>query len=277
MIAEFRLIHLFIIHRFCDELSTALHEHREKMIVVCPEIQNTASLEVSSFLVGSYLVLMQGETAEAATNSVKNLACSVNLEYSSDFIDGLKALAHARELSWLGPDLDECTFDVEMSAHYAKPCNGNIHPLVPGRLLLFPAPEPLPRDQGWIDVPGMPAERRFSAHYLADLLAELDASVAVFLTECPPGDERALLARGLDVHGLRLDPHRPSTLRAMDLLLTLARAAAPGAVAVCAAGGPQLQELAGRLAAAFLVSDLGFDAAAAAAWLSMLCPALLPP
>jgi hypothetical protein len=280
---ELKLLPLYVVRRFCDELSTALHKHQNKTVVVCLESQDIASWETSCFLMGAHLVWMQGEPVEVAINVVTGLQTTVKPELPSAFVDGLTALGHARDLGWIAADLDEPTFDIEMSMHYAQPSNGNIHTLVPGRLLLFPTPEPLSDNQTWTDIcePDMPTDRRFSAGYLAELLSELGVRVVVCADECSAADSAAFLAQGLDVHDLHLDPHRPSTLRAMDRLLTLARAAAPGAVAVFrggggGGGGPEWPGLAGALAAAQLVGSFGFDAAAADAWVRMLSPAALP-
>ena len=195
-------------------------------------------------------------------------------------VNGWAALHRARELCWLGPvaDNDEARpFDVEMSLHYAVKANGNIHTLVPGKLLLFPTPADLPTGQFWADVSesnGVTA-RRFSAPYLAEILADLDVSVVVCLGQTSSASADAFLECGLDVHDLLLDPRRPSLLRAIDRVLSLARAA-PGAVAVfCGgAGGADCPAHVRMLAAAYLVSDFGFSAAAADAWVQMLCPAL---
>ena len=189
----------------------------------------------------------------------------------------LKALQLAAGLYWLDCQQDDAPFDIEKSLHYASKANGNIHTLVPGKLLFFVSPHPLPDNQAWIDVrdAGRWQERRFSADYLADLLVDLDVSVVACLGACGSGDAAAFAARDLDVHDLRLDPRRPSMLRAMDRLLALARAA-PGAVAVfCGGGGGrEWPGHVGTLAAAYLMSDFGFDAAAADAWVRMAFPLL---
>ena len=67
-------------------------------------------------------------------------------------------------------------------------------------------------------------------------------------------------------------------LPALDRLLSLKRAAAPGAVAVFTGdGGESSSGAAGveTLAAAWLMMECGFCEAAAAAWLRLVCPAVL--
>ena len=143
-----------------------------------------------------------------------------------------------------------------MASHYALACNGGVHVLVPGRLLLFPAPAALPAGEAWADASegGRAAGRRFSAAFLAALLSDLGVSAAACLGRTGGSDAAALCAGGLDVHDLALDARRPALLGAMDRLLAVSRAA-PGATALFpgpAGGGGEraLAECAGTLAAA---------------------------
>ena len=166
-----------------------------------------------------------------------------------------------------------------MASHYALAYNGGVHVLVPGKLLLFPAPAPLPADQAWVDVsePGRPTARRFSAAFLAALLADLGVSAAACLGRTGGSDDAALRAGGLDVHDLALDARRPALLGAMDHLLAVSRSA-PGATALFPGhgwDGEALRECAGTLGAAWLMTEYGFCGGAAAAWIRMLCPGLL--
>ena len=130
-----------------------------------------------------------------------------------------RGLHRAAGLSWLECDSeqDNAPFDIEKVFNYVSKANGNIHTLVPGKLLFFVSPHPLPDNQAWIDVrdAGGWQERRFSADYLADHLVDLDVSVVACLSVCCIGDTAAFAARDLDVYDLRLDPRRPSMLCAM--------------------------------------------------------------
>jgi hypothetical protein len=63
----------------------------------------------------------------------------------------------------------------------------------------------------------------------------------------------------------------------MDRLLAVSRSA-PGSTALFpghGCGGDALPECAGTLAAALLMTDVGYCSGAAAAWIRMLCPGLL--
>ena len=62
------------------------------------------------------------------------------------------------------------------------------------------------------------------------MLADLDVAAVACLGRADGGDAAALEACGLDVHELGQDARRPALLPALDRLLSLKRAAAPGAV-----------------------------------------------
>ncbi len=157
--------------------------------------------------------------------------------------------------------------------HYASPINGDLHMIVPGKVICFPTPADLPDSQLWADsdVPADGTVRRFSATFLADLLADLGADVAVCL-HASAYDRAAFLARGIKAEDLATDPGSPHLLSALDRFLAVA-AAAPGLVALqSGSDGP------GRLGAlvlAYLTRRLGFDEGSAAAWVRMVHPALL--
>ena len=51
------------------------------------------------------------------------------------------------------PDSDNCCLELEEILHYACPANGDIHPVVPGKILCFPTPAMLPPGVQWADIP----------------------------------------------------------------------------------------------------------------------------
>ena len=277
---EFQLLPFSVVNAFSEAISAALEKHKNKILVVCPERADRVSMNILCLLVGSYLELNRDEEAVEVMSSLEKIAPDLYDQCPETIKHALFAMDKARKLRWLGPEDTQAEFDIEMSIHYGQPCNGSIHTLVPGKLVLFPTPEHLPDSQSWIDIcePGSAVERRFSAAYLADVLTDFDVSVVVCLGECSGGAAAAFEERGLDVHDLKLDPRRPSMLQAMDRLLALARAA-PGAVAVFCGGeaGAEWPAHVGALGAAYLMRDLGFEAGAADAWVRMACPALSPP
>ena len=251
-------------------------------IVVCPADHATGTMSDACLLCGAFVLLCEDAGLDDVLSTFEEALQGRLAARRAAIVDCWTALHRARALGWLGAtdnDASEPALDVEMASHYALDCNGGVHVLVPGKLLLFPAPAPLPTDQAWADTsePGRPTARRFSAAFLAALLADLGVSAAACLGRTCGSDAAAWRAGGLDVHDLALDARRPALLGAMDRLLAVSRAA-PGATALFpghGGSGEELPECAGTLAAAWLMTDFGFGGGAAAAWVRMLCPGLL--
>ena len=268
-------IHISTIHSVCDSISDAIELHPDNIIVVCPKNASLASLGNALQLFGAYTLLNTNIGLQLLLESSFNTLEAINCQNTNAAIRNCwTALHHARSLRWIGdmPAQDiEPVLDVEMAAHYALPANGNIHVLIPGKLLLFPAPAPLPAGQAWADetADGQPPVRRFGAGFLGELLAELGVAVVACLGRADGGDAAALEACGLDVHELGLDAGRAGLLGALDHLVAVSRAA-PGAVGVYGGGGGQL----GTVVAAWAMRECGFGAGGAGAWVRMVCPGL---
>ena len=278
-------LHISVIHSFCESMRATIESRPDQPIIVCPEHHGVRTVSNACQLCGAFLILCEGATLDRVLSAFKHALQGFLPPRRTAIVDCWAALHRARTLGWLGnaDDEHEPALDVEMACHYALACNGGVHVLVPGKLLLFPSPGQLPADQAWVDVsePGRPTARRFSAAFLAALLADLGVSAAACLGRTCGSDAAAWRAGGLDVHDLALDARRPALLGAMDRLLAVSRAA-PGATALfpgrgCDAdpAGEALPECAGTLAAAWLMTDFGFCSGAAAAWINMLCPGLL--
>ena len=283
------VIHPSVVHAFCETVRASIETHPNTPSVVCPEDMSHSSMVNACLLSGAYLLLHELVQLDHILTifsdtliEIEQSIAQCTIAPDTDIVSCWKALDQAKGLEWLGVcDLKnelEPIFDVEMAAHYAQAANGNVHVLVPGKLLLFQTPHDLPSDQTcqWVDVcePDQPTVRRFSAAFLAALLSELDVSAVVCLGRTCDADAAAFQARGLDVHDLGIDPRRPAVLRVMDRLLSIARAA-PGAVAVFGGGcggGEVAPEYVWSIAASWLTMDFGFDSAAAAAWVRMVRP-----
>ena len=276
-------LHVSVIHAFCQTVCDAIESMPDTLIVICPNDDTASSLRNAVLLYGAYLILCTDETVSGVVDRLRDGSAApagIDRRLALDdasIIDAWAALCRARALNWLAaPDCaDAPALDMDMAAHYALPANGGLHILAPDRLLSFPSPAPLPAGQAWADAdaagdhePG----RRFSAGFLAELLADLGVSVVVCLGRTSGGDAAAFRACGLDVHDLGLDAGRPALLRGMDRLLALARAA-PGAVAMCGWGGDEAgmgRECVRTLGAAWLMTEAGFDAGSAEAWVGMM-------
>ena len=271
-----------VIHAFCETIRNTLELHHDRSIIICPADRCLDSLSHVCQLCGAYLILCEGLDLDHILTVLTDLLSGCPEAYRTNVVNCLTALHHSRGLGWLSETNEgdnEAALDLEMASHYALECNGNIHVLVPGKLLLFPTPAALPDGQSWIDTsePERPTVRYFSAAFLATLLADLDVSSVACLGRTDEIDADAFRACGLDVHDLALDPRRPALLPAMDHLLAVSRAA-PGPTALfpgrgCAGGG-RGAECVESLAAAWLIARYGFGGGAAAAWVRIMCPAL---
>ena len=246
------------------------------------------SLATACQLCGAYLLLYENLTVESLRalfdellkDAISSQSTNETPTYEILIVESWNALHCARGLDWLSLGEMEGELDMEMARHYALGSNGSVHTLVPGKLLLFPAPKALPLNQAWADVavPGQPTARRFSATFFASLLPELGVSAVVCLGRTSGTAAAAFRAGGLDVHDLALDAGQPALLGAMDRLLSVSRAA-PGATALFPGSGhgEVALEWVRTLAAAWLMTDCGFGSGAAAAWVRMVCPAGWPP
>jgi hypothetical protein len=288
------------IHSFCKYMDRTLDLYQEKPIIICSEDSSKAVVGNACLLSGAYLILRFEVNMEHVLNVFNETLQCISTTQLQDHLEITQetqggpmaqkikncwnALARAKGLRWLGTALDvsESLFDVEMAEHYASPINGNVHMLVPAKLLLFPTPKDLHSQLSWCDEraaePGQPSSRRFSAAFLADLLADMETSAVFCIGHAAHSDATAFNARGIDVIDLAIDARQPALLHAMDRLLTLSRAS-PGPVALFNGASTadikgSLQGIVATLAAAWLMRDFEFTADAAAAWIWLVCPGL---
>jgi hypothetical protein len=224
-------LHISVIHAFCESMLATIKSRPDQPIVVCPEDQDIVT---ACQLCGAFLLLCGDRGLEHVLSAFQDALQGSLAARRTAIVDSWTSLHRARALGWLGSSADDdehtpCVLDVEMASHYALARNGFVHVLVPGKLLLFPAPAPLSADQAWVDVsePGRPAARRFSAAFLAALLSDLGVSAVACLGRTGGSDAAALRAGGLDVHDLALDARRPALLGAMDHLLAVSRRHSP--------------------------------------------------
>ena len=284
----FRPLHLTAIEAFCEALDDAMEtENQDELVIVYTGSDNTLALLQTCLQVGAYLILRR----ELELDAVLLAFQAAQIDFAALEADGgndlhavsvrdcLGALDHALRLGWLvGPSSDaEPLLDTEEFAHYAHAANGNVHMLAPGSLYLFATPEDIEGGRAWADTAaaeGGAAGWRFSSGFCADLLADLGASRVVCLDAAQAAGAAAFAARGLAVAGLRAGAAggRPSLLGAFDGLLSAAGGGRGGAVAVHSGAGFEWPAWMGTVATAFLVRQHGFGAAAAGAWVHMLCP-----
>jgi hypothetical protein len=113
---------------------------------------------------------------------------------------------------------------MEEYLHYDNPANGDLHVLVPSKLILCKCPFDVPDDAStgqprhWADYEG---ERLFSAAYYAEVLSDFDVTL-VIRCGAPTYDDSALDEHGIAVEELRVDEASPHhLLQRIDRFLTL--------------------------------------------------------
>ena len=149
--------------------------------------------------------------------------------------------------------------------HYDDPINGDLHVIVPDKLIAMKGPVDLPAGKLWRDTPQ--GSRDFSPEHYAQVLRDFDVCAVVRLNEAryATGPFRAA---GIAVADMPFDDCRapPDAVVAKFLLLA---ETAPGAVAVhCKAGLGRT----GTLLGLHLMKSFGLTARQAMGWLRIVRP-----
>ena len=180
------------------------------------------------------------------------------------------ALQRAKELDWFNipaagkPALWGLT-NLENYDHYARPFNGDLHVVVPGKLVAFRAPKGL----GSLKVLNnyLRGSRELSPAYYADVFRAMRVSAVVQLNDTLY-DTQPFADAGIAHHTLPLDDGTAPAPALIARFLSIVDAA-PGLVAVhCHAGLGRT----GTLAALYMMRTCGFGARSAIAWLRMARP-----
>jgi hypothetical protein len=169
----------------------------DSTLVLCAG-QDDQTLSICSFLLGSYLILMENVSEEKVIEIFKpvtsrfqgydNRSTNSVPDHILTVIDGWRAIHNAKTNGWLDfkkeeVDIDRC-IDMQEYLHYDNPANGVLHVIVPSQLIAFRCPTNLSAFQSapdanchWLDVGG---QRHFSPLYYADILGEdFDVEVVV--------------------------------------------------------------------------------------------------
>ncbi len=248
-------------------------------LVVCvgPGFDN---LFHAAFLLGGYLLVCEkmdmASVKSAFIPVIFRLVALSDVDQDQDepvecmLDDCWSALHRAIDLGWLdfSDEPSEESIDMQEHLHYARVANGELHVVVPNKLLAFRAPTDLLDGRAWVDDS---RTRYFSPSYYADILSDFDVSVVLCCCGAGsnlPYDASALKARGIGVEVLAADVQSGRLLAATDRVLTLARAA-PGAIALHGAGSGEE----GLLISAYLIRLHGFLPRQAIAWARMTHPA----
>ena len=253
------------------QFSKRVLQRSTKSLIICVS-PTPASITRAALLLGGYLIVCEGVAPELVAEAFQPLRLIPFFEEREDQAEALTvedcwaALHRAKSEGWL--DFSDApaagAIDMEEHLHYDSVANGELHVVVPDKLLALPSPSELPDGLAWHDEGGA---RRFSAAYYGDILADFDVTVAVCCAGADgdlPYDPAAL---GVAVEVLAADAREGCLLAASDRLLTLARAA-PGALALHGTGAWEE----GLLLSTYLIRLHGFPAREALAWVRMAHP-----
>ena len=275
------------IYRFVDKTNRIFNRSTGRIICVCVHEGRKDLLCAAAVAMGAFMILALDKTLEEVFEAFKSIRECMDQNSSEPLFQNIvqptvedcwRALLKAKNLGWIDQSrrlnskstIQHGSLDIDQFEHYSRSWNGGLHTIIPGKLIIFPDPEEFEDGQLWLDTSD--GTRSFSPTFYADLFQELNVSIVVCLGKSD-FDFSAFLEHDeeYDELGLESGNEPIHILRAMDRLLTLARAA-PGALALHGGG-------AHRLLAAFVAACLsscnGFEGGAAVAWISMTCPSLV--
>ena len=264
---DFGPLNLDQIFRFCELVEKERSMHPALKLVL--QINGTNRTTTNAvFLLGTYLVhshrMSPTEILDIFSLLLPQLEMYRDATFSSDtfrlsLLDCWSGFVHAIGLGWLDHiDLDEY-------AHYDNPLEGDLHCVVPGKLIAFKGPRTLSDDRLYEDKDGL---RVFSPRFYCDAaFADMGVTDVVRLNELEY-DPADFAAAGIACADLEFDDCTVPPPRVVaDFLFTVSRAA--GAVAVhCKAGLGRT----GTLIALYMMEQHGFTARAAMGWLRIVRP-----
>ena len=263
------------IARFIKMLDHELSEYPECKIVYCAG-HGRREFTNAVFLLGSYLILRLGETADSALSKFSWLRAGMvelyrDAGYSEPTFglsleDCWRGLERARLCGFVQNETEPGGWgmlDIDEYMHLDDPLNANMHQVVANKLIAFRGPRDLEGDRMYVDCAS--GSRTFAPQHYIQLFRDMGVTAVVRLNE-PEYDAAAFTAAGISHHEL---PFQDCTAPPADVVRSFFEIVdgTRGAVAVhCSAGLGRT----GTLIALWLMRSRGFSAREAMGWLRII-------
>ena len=274
---DFGPMNMSCIVDFIWSLDTELSAFPESEIAFCVE-DGRRNMTNAVFLLGAYMLLKEGLTPSMVAASFDALDKDLLEGYRDathsvpDFrlylIDCWRGLAKGIQQGWVRhasfPKLQWGAINIEEYRYYDNPLNGDLHEVVPGKLVAFKGPI----NMGAANYRDSASNvRTFSPAYYCSIMHELGVSTIVRLNE-PRYDAKDFVSRGFKHFNLEFEDCTSPPDEVVAAFLRIVDAA-PGAVAVhCHAGLGRT----GTLIAVYLMRSHDFSAREAMGWLRIMRP-----
>ena len=264
---------------FIQQLDKELSDHPASRVFYLVD-DGRRQLTNAVFMLGSYMLL---KLAMPLDDVIENLSWIDDEDVTEMYRDATfceptfrlslpdcwRGLTKGMECGWLRLPQPETPWlwgkiDMEQYAHYDDPLNGDLHEVVPGKLVAFKGPHDLGALTYQDDKSGF---RRFSASYYAEVLKDMGVTTVVRLNE-PEYDGAAFAREEIGLLDLFFEDCTAPPARLVAAFLA-AMGRAGGAVAVhCKAGLGRT----GTLIGVYLMRQYGFTAREAMGWLRIMRP-----
>ena len=228
------------------------------------------SMSNAVFLLGGYMILVLGATPEQAMRRFAHLSIADYIDVSGfDFglrvRDCLDGLYRAKLRGWVGrPYGHWCgRMDMDKYALYGDVLNGDLHEVVPGRIVALRSPLEI-KGQEYRDER---AHRHFAATYYARIFRRKSVHISAVIQLNPANyDPDALESVGVRHFSIECNDDWPSKAVVADFFRIVDRSPK---VAVHCQGG---LDRTGTLVALYLMQRYGFSAREAMGWLRVVRP-----
>jgi cell division cycle 14 len=262
---EFGPLTLADIHRFISCFKDVRAKYSDKKVVYLVNGTRT-ELTNGAFLLGCYMTIVLGSQPLEVWEQFESIshillpyrdASFAEADFDLELLDCWSALVRASDESWLAE------YDMVEYVHYDNPLEGDLHTIVPTKLIAFKGPQTLPCGSAYTDCD---RRRNFAPSFYVEPFQDMNVCAVVRLNEREYADAE-FEDHGIRCVSLEFDGALPPPDVVIAFLHTMR--AAKGAVAVhCRSGLGR----SGTLCALHLMLSHGFSACEAIAWVRIVRP-----